>query len=145
MELELNRHTFTSTYTMGKLMINGKYFCDVIEDVTRDLNMNGSLDDPGEGKVYGKTAIPYGRYEVRITMSNRFKKELPLLIGVKGFEGIRIHSGNSELDSLGCLIVGENKVKGKVINSRITLDKLMNEFMIHKMQKHYITIQKSKI
>ena len=94
MELELKRHTFKPNYTMGKLLVNGKYFCDVIENTVRDLNMDGDLDDSGEGKIYGKTAIPYGRYEVKITMSNRFKKELPLLIGVKGFDGIRIHSGN---------------------------------------------------
>ena len=142
MELELMRHTFKPTYTMSKLNVNGKYFCDVIEDTTRDLNMDGDLNDSGEGKIYGKTSIPYGRYEVQITMSNRFKKILPILIGVKGFEGIRIHSGNSEVDSLGCLIVGENKEVGKVINSRIVMDKLMNIFNTHKMEKHYITVQK---
>ena len=143
MELELKRHTFKPNYTMGKLLVNGKYFCDVIEDTVRDLNMDGDLDDSGEGKIYGKTAIPYGRYEVKITMSSRFKKELPLLIGVKGFEGIRIHNGNSEADSSGCLIVGENKEVGKVLNSRITMDKLMKEFNLHKFEKHYITIEKA--
>ena len=143
MELLLKRHTFKPTYTMGKLFVNSKYFCDVIEDTVRDLNMDGDLDDCGEGKVYGKTAIPYGRYEVKLTMSNRFNKVLPILIGVKGFEGIRIHSGNTEQDSLGCLIVGENKEVGKVLNSRVTMDKLMKEFESHKMEKHYITIEKS--
>ena len=143
MELLLKRHTFKPTYTIGKLFLNSKYFCDVIEDTVRDLNMDGDLDDCGEGKVYGKTAIPYGRYEVQVTMSTRFKKLLPILIGVKGFEGIRIHSGNTEQDSLGCLIVGENKEVGKVLNSRVTMDKLMKEFESHKMEKHYITIEKS--
>ena len=143
MELLLKRHTFKPTYTIGKLFVNSKYFCDVIEDTVRDLNMDGDLDDSGEGKIYGKTAIPYGRYEVRLTMSNRFKKLLPILIGVKGFEGIRIHSGNTEQDSLGCLIVGENKEVGKVLNSRATMDKLMKEFESHKMEKHYITIEKN--
>ena len=143
MELLLKRHTFKPTYTIGKLFVNSKYFCDVIEDTVRDLNMDGDLDDSGEGKIYGKTAIPYGRYEVKLTMSNRFNKVLPILIGVKGFEGIRIHSGNTEQDSLGCLIVGENKEVGKVLNSRVTMDKLMKEFEYHKMEKHYITIEKS--
>ena len=143
MELLLKRHTFKPTYTIGKLFLNSKYFCDVIEDTVRDLNMDGDLDDCGEGKVYGKTAIPYGRYEVQVTMSTRFKKLLPILIGVKGFEGIRIHSGNTEQDSLGCLIVGENKEVGKVLNSRVTMDKLMKEFESHKMEKHYITIEKN--
>ena len=143
MELLLKRHTFKPTYTIGKLFVNSKYFCDVIEDTVRDLNMDGDLDDSGEGKIYGKTAIPYGRYEVRLTMSNRFKKFLPILIGVKGFEGIRIHSGNTEQDSLGCLIVGENKEVGKVLNSRVTMDNLMKEFEYHKTEKHYITIEKN--
>ena len=143
MELLLKRHTFKPTYTIGKLFLNSKYFCDVIEDIVRDLNMDGDLDDSGEGKIYGKTAIPYGRYEVQVTMSTRFKKLLPILIGVKGFEGIRIHSGNTEQDSLGCLIVGENKEVGKVLNSRVTMDKLMKEFESHKMEKHYITIEKN--
>ena len=143
MELLLKRHTFKPTYTIGKLFVNSKYFCDVIEDTVRDLNMDGDLDDSGEGKIYGKTAIPYGRYEVQVTMSTRFKKLLPILIGVKGFEGIRIHSGNTEQDSLGCLIVGENKEVGKVLNSRVTMDKLMKEFESHKMEKHYITIEKN--
>lgn len=143
MELLLKRHSFKSTYTIGKLFVNSKYFCDVIEDTVRDLNMDGDLDDSGEGKIYGKTAIPYGRYEVQVTMSTRFKKLLPILIGVKGFEGIRIHSGNTEQDSLGCLIVGENKEVGKVLNSRVTMDKLMKEFESHKMEKHYITIEKN--
>lgn len=142
MELLLSRHTFKPNYTMGKLYLNSKYFCDVIEDTTRDINRDGDLNDSGEDKVYGKTAIPYGRYEVQITMSNRFKKVLPILIGVKGFEGIRIHSGNSEEDSLGCLIVGENKAVGKVLNSKITMDKLMKEFESHKFEKHYITVEK---
>ena len=143
MELLLKRHSFKPTYTIGKLLVNSKYFCDVIEDTVRDLNMDGDFDDSGEGKIYGKTAIPYGRYEVKLTMSNRFKKLLPILIGVKGFEGIRIHSGNTEQDSLGCLIVGENKEVGKVLNSRVTMDKLMKEFEYHKMEKHYITIEKN--
>ena len=143
MELLLKRHSFKSTYTIGKLFVNSKYFCDVIEDTVRDLNMDGDLDDSGEGKIYGKTAIPYGRYEVQVTMSTRFKKLLPILIGVKGFEGIRIHNGNTEQDSLGCLIVGENKEVGKVLNSRVTMDKLMKEFESHKMEKHYITIERN--
>ena len=143
MELLLKRHTFKPTYTIGKLFLNSKYFCDVIEDTVRDLNMDGDLDDCGEGKVYGKTAIPYGRYEVKLTMSNRFNKVLPILIGVKGFESIRIHSGNTEQDSLGCLIVGENKEVGKVLNSRVTMDKLMKEFESHKMEKHCITIERN--
>jgi hypothetical protein len=125
MKLTLKRFHFADTYTMGKLFIDGKAFCDVIEDLNRDLNKDGDLKDANEGKVYGQTAIPFGTYKVEITMSARFKKELPLLIDVPEFEGIRIHAGNTAEDSHGCLLVGENKVKGKVINSVATMDKLM--------------------
>jgi hypothetical protein len=125
MKLLLNRFHLAPTYTIGKLSIDGKPFCDVIEDVVRDKNKDGDLQDAGEAKVYGQTAIPYGTYKVQLTMSNRFKKVLPLLLNVPEFEGIRIHAGNTAEDSHGCLLVGENKEKGKVINSAVTMEKLM--------------------
>jgi hypothetical protein len=125
MKLLLNRFFLADTYTIGKLSIDGKPFCDVIEDVVRDKNKDGDLQDAGEAKVYGQTAIPYGTYKVQLTMSNRFKKVLPLLLNVPEFEGIRIHAGNTAEDSHGCLLVGENKQKGKVINSAVTMEKLM--------------------
>ena len=82
-------------------------------------------------KVYAKTAIPTGTYKIEMTYSNKFKRILPLLVDVKGFSGIRIHRGNTEIDSSGCIIVGENKVKGKVINSTryeiALVNKLSNE------------------
>ena len=89
----------------------------------RDINKNGKFDGD-EKKVYGETAIPYGTYEVKWTYSNRFKKYMPELLNVPNFSGIRIHSGNTAADSLGCIIDGENKVVGKVINSRATANKL---------------------
>jgi hypothetical protein len=125
MKLLLNRFFLADTYTIGKLSIDGKPFCDVLEDVVRDKNKDGDLQDAGEAKVYGQTAIPYGTYKVQLTMSNRFKKVLPLLIGVPEFEGIRIHAGNKHEDTHGCLLVGENKEKGKVVNSSATMEKLM--------------------
>jgi hypothetical protein len=125
MKLTLKRFHLAPTYTIGKLFIDGKPFCDVIEDVVRDKNKDGDLQDAGEAKVYGQTAIPYGTYKVQLTMSNRFKKVLPLLVNVPEFEGIRIHAGNTAEDSHGCLLVGENKEKGKVINSAVTMEKLM--------------------
>lgn len=70
-----------------------------------------------EKKIYGETAIPTGTYEVRVTWSPKFQRNLPLLLGVPHFEGIRIHRGNLPKNTLGCILVGENKVKGMVINS----------------------------
>lgn len=125
MKLQLKRRFFADSYTIGTLSIDGVPFCDVIEDVNRDLNHDGDLDDPGELKIYGQTAIPFGTYKVILTMSNRFKRVLPLLVNVPNFDGIRIHAGNTSVDTHGCLLVGENKVKGKVINSAATMDRLM--------------------
>lgn len=104
------------SYTIGSLSIDGKKFCDTLEDKVRDLNKNGVFDGD-EKKVYAETAIPYGTYNVVVDYSPKFKRELPRLQNVKHFEGILIHRGNTAEDSAGCILVGENKVKGKVINS----------------------------
>ena len=117
MILKLVRKHLKDTYTIGKLYINGVYFCDTLEDKVRDYNKDGDLNDLGETKVYGETAIPYGTYEVEVTYSPKFKRELPLIKNVPHFEGIRIHRGNYPKDTLGCILVGENKVKGGLINS----------------------------
>lgn len=123
MKIVLKRIALRDTYTIGKLYIDDKYICDTVEDKVRDINKNGIFDN-GEKKVYGQTAIPYGTYEVKWTYSNRFKKYMPEILNVPNFSGIRIHSGNTAADSLGCIIVGENKVVGKVLNSRATVNKL---------------------
>lgn len=117
MKLLLKRRYLGPDYTIGSLLVNGVKLCDVIEDKVRDHNMDGDLDDPGEQKVFGETAIPYGVYDVDLTMSPKFKRVLPLIQNVPHFTGIRIHRGNTAKDSHGCPLVGENKVKGKVINS----------------------------
>lgn len=121
MKLTIKRIALRSTYTIGKLYIDGNYFCDVLEDTVRDLNKNGKFDN-GEKKVYAKTAIPYGTYEIKWTYSPRFKKYTPQLMNVPSFEGIRIHAGNTSADTEGCLLLGENKQVGKVINSRATIN-----------------------
>ena len=122
MKLTLNRIALRQTYTIGKLYIDGKYFCDTLEDTVRDTNKSGKFDN-GEKKVKGKTAIPYGTYEIKWTYSPRFKKYTPQLMNVPSFEGIRIHSGNSSTDTEGCLLLGENKKVGMVLNSRATINK----------------------
>lgn len=122
MKLTLKRIALRSTYTIGRLYVDGNYFCDTLEDTVRDLNKNGKFDN-GEKKVYAKTAIPYGTYEIKWTYSPRFKKYTPQLMNVPSFEGIRIHSGNSSTDTEGCLLLGENKKVGMVLNSRATISK----------------------
>lgn len=122
MKLTLNRIALRQTYTIGKLYIDGKYFCDTLEDTVRDTNKSGKFDNC-EKKIKGKTAIPYGTYEIKWTYSPRFKKYTPQLMNVPSFEGIRIHSGNSSTDTEGCLLLGENKKVGMVLNSRATINK----------------------
>lgn len=116
MELLLERKYLKSNYTIGKLYIDGKFFCNTLEDCVRDINKNGTFDC-GEFKIKGHTAIPYGKYEVNITYSLKFRRDLPLLLNVPFFEGIRIHRGNTHKDSSGCILVGENTKKGMVLNS----------------------------
>lgn len=152
MELKLIRKYLKENYTIGHLYVNGTHFCDVIEDKVRDINKDGDLNDEGEEKVYGKTAIPYGRYEVTLdVMSPKYSRlssyiwcggYLPRLLNVPHFDGILIHAGNTAQDSEGCLIVGENKVKGRVINSMVTLRKLYTELkFVPKGEKIWITIE----
>lgn len=122
--LTLKRLYLKEQYTIGKLYVDGEYFCDTLEDKVRDVNKNGKFDN-GEKKVYGQTAIPYGVYEVILTMSPRFKRILPLLLDVPDFSGVRIHSGNTDADTLGCVLVGKNRAKGKVLDSKKYEQKLV--------------------
>jgi hypothetical protein len=128
MKLILKRIAKKPTYTIGKLYINGKYFCDTLEDPVRtliDKNNDGDFNDAGEGKIYGMTAIPSGTYTVKLTQSPRFKRILPRLYNVPGFDGVLIHRGNMAADSSGCILVGENKAVGKLVNSAVVEQKLM--------------------
>ena len=141
MKLELKRKALMDTYTMGDLFVNDVFFSNVLEDKVRDFNKDGDLNDSGETKVYGETAIPYGIYTIDLTYSNRFKKILPLIENVKGFEGIRIHPGNTAVDTHGCLLVGNNTEKGKVTDSRKVFEKLMARLVDAHEMKETITIK----
>lgn len=126
MKIEVKRIAKRSTYTIGKMYIDGNYFCDTLEDVDRGINQKDSLDTIKKIKVAGATAIPAGTYKVIVNMSPKFQRNLPRLIDVPGFEGILIHRGNTDKDTAGCILVGENKVVGKVINSTVYEKKLVN-------------------
>lgn len=128
-KLFLNRIFKGSKYTIGNLYINDKFFCNTLEDPVRKLPKECPYTSKGEicqceEKINGQTAIPTGKYKVVLSYSNRFNKVLPELLNVPHFKGIRIHSGNTEEDTEGCILVGENSVKGQVINSRIIYTKL---------------------
>lgn len=126
MEILVRRLYRKEDYTIGKLYIDGQYFCDTLEDKDRGLTDCMSVESIKRIKQFGETAIPLGTYKVRFTYSPKYKREMPLVETVKGFQGIRIHSGNTAKDTLGCLLLGENKEKGKVLNSRITCEKFYN-------------------
>ena len=117
MKLKIKRKFLGDKYTIGDFYINEVFFCNTLEDKVRDINKDGDLNDFNESKVYGKTAIPYGEYDVVLSMSPKFKRLLPEILNVPHFTGIRIHRGNTAKDSAGCPLLGENKVKGMVINS----------------------------
>lgn len=126
MEITVKRKFKGNNYTIGSLYIDDKYFCDTLEDIDRGLTDNMTDSYISTVKVADQTAIPTGSYKVTITYSNRFQKLLPLINNVKGFSGIRIHSGNTKEDTSGCILVGFNTKKGKVVNSRVTFNKLFN-------------------
>ena len=141
MELLVVRYHKKPTYTIGKMYINGEYFCDTLEDTDRGLSNAMQLSQIQAAKRKGTTAIPTGRYLMELTVSPRFGRTLPILIGVKGFEGIRIHRGNTDADTEGCILVGENKAVGKVLNSANTEQRLMERLQkINHTEQIYITI-----
>lgn len=132
MELTLNRIFLGSSATIGELLINDKYLCDTLEDRVR----------PEGEKVYGKTAIPEGTYEVKLTHSPRFKKILPEILNVPNFSGIRIHTGNSSKDTEGCILVGtwDGEKEDWVGSSKIAFDELMTLLEEATNNKEKITI-----
>ena len=116
MNLTLKRLNLTPNYTEGELYVNGVYFCKTLEDTNRDLNKNGQFDN-NEKKVYGETWIPYGKYKGILSYSPKFKRELPEILEVPDFQGIRIHRGNKISDTLGCVLCGEKVKNGYLSNS----------------------------
>lgn len=134
MELRLRRIAKKTTYTIGRLYIDGVRFCDTIEDRDRGLRQDMARAAIKRIKVQGETAIPAGRYKVTLgvkspKMSQKKAYEfcggyVPRLVNVPGFDGILIHIGNTARDSEGCILVGENKEVGKVLNSTATFRSL---------------------
>lgn len=134
-EIIINRKIYSNNSIIGDLYINNELFCNTLEDTNRKV------------KIYAETAIPVGRYQVIINLSKRFKTNMPLLLNVPGFEGIRIHSGNHKGDTEGCILLGVyNKKKPDWIsNSRKTYDKFLTKlYELLNGNKVYIKIIDSK-
>jgi Family of unknown function (DUF5675) len=117
MLIEIKRDAFTDNSTIGELYIDGKYECETLEDVDRKLEAGGI-------KIAGKTAIPRGSYKLIIDHSERFDRDMPLLLNVNGFTGVRIHSGNTCEDTHGCVLVGEDRSPDWIGNSRVAFGDL---------------------
>ena len=124
MKIDLHRKWRKSGYSIGILSINGQRICETLEDEDRGLSMTDTLEYIKARKVKGQTAIPVGTYQIVWSYSPRFKKMLPLLEGVPGYEGVRIHSGNTARDTEGCILCGRNTAVGTVTNSRYWTNKV---------------------
>lgn len=118
MKIQIKRLHRTEFSTIGELLIDDVWECYTLEDIERDV------------KIKGETAIPKGTYKVIINQSNRFKRLLPLLLNVQNFEGVRIHAGNTNHDTEGCILVGKTRSNDFIGQSRKAFDSLFT-----KMQK----------
>ena len=124
MLITIDRAWKRESYTMSRLFVDGENFCNALEDTDRGLYHGMSREDVLAKKVKGATAIPRGTYNVIYTYSPRFKRKLPLIENVTGYEGVRIHPGNTAKDTEGCILVGQNLKVGMVLNSREWTEKL---------------------
>lgn len=131
MKLKLVRTDLTPQSTIGALYIDGAFECYTLEDAVR----------PDGVKIYGETAIPRGTYTVDITASPRFKRDLPLLIAVKNYVGVRIHPGNTAADTEGCILVGRRKGKDRIEESRLAFDALFAKLQAARKRGEAISIE----
>lgn len=154
LELAIERRYFKPTYTIGRLLVEGMEFSDVLEDKDRGLTSDMPTTEIYKRKVYGSTAIPYGRYELRLSVSPKFKNRgwaekydglVPEILGVPGFANIRLHPGTTCVDTDGCPLPGMNKAVGKVLESQKAYYDLMDFYLkpAHdRGQQMFITITK---
>lgn len=133
MKLELKRDTFTEKTTIGKLYLDGLEFAHTLEDTDRKL-------EDGGVKVFGKTCVSRGTYEVTIDWSKKFNKLMPHILNVPQFEGIRIHAGNYDKDTEGCILVGSTRGNDFIGDSRITFESLFKELEVAIMDGEKIEI-----
>lgn len=142
MELVMTRTTRTNRSTISDLTVDGKFECFVLEDKDRGLQQGMPLSELTALKIKTKTAIPSGRYEIVISFSDRFQKMLPLLLDVPAFAGIRIHPGNTDADTEGCLLPGKTKSPDMVGSSRVAFTTLFDKIKAAiQREKVFITVK----
>lgn len=141
MVLKLVRSIRTPTTTLGKLYVDDIFNCWTLEDIDRELKSSMPLKEIEKKKIKALTAIPTGTYEIVINYSPRFKRQLPLLLNVPGYVGIRIHPGNNSQHTEGCILVGEYLNDNYIKNSTVTFNKLFTLLQnTSKKEKIYITV-----
>lgn len=152
MRLKVERRWRKDTYTIGRLYVDGAYFCNTLEDRDRGLKSTDPLSKIKSVKVYSETAIPIGTYRVEMdTVSPKYRAvewyrklnggKMPRVQNVPGFDGILIHPGNNALDTMGCLLVGKNTVKGGLAQSRVTFAELYSKMLAAHKRGEEITIE----
>ena len=152
MEILIDRKYKKEGYTIGRLYINGELFCNTLEDRDRGLTTNMTLEEINSRKVYGETAIPRGTYRVDMdTISPKYSKikwykdlcggKMPRVLYVPGFDGILFHPGVTAKDSLGCILVGKNTLKGKLTSSKDTFKELYNKMLEAHNRGEYIILK----
>lgn len=150
MELRLERNHKLNDYTIGDLYIDDIFYCNTLEDTDRGLTSSMTEQEINKIKIKGKTAIPTGKYKItldiispRFSNSSLYKSidgKLPRLLNVPGFDGILIHIGNTPKDTDGCILVGYNKIKGQVLNSKDTFNGLYTKLLESKSKGELISI-----
>jgi len=151
MKLKIDRRWKKATYTIGILFVDGVRFCETLEDTDRGLKQTDTEASILNRKIYSLTAIPTGTYEVSMNIvSPKYaaikswrdfnEGKMPRIMDVKGFSGVLIHTGNSALDTYGCVLVGENKKVGRLLNSRRTFEKLYRKMKAAADRKEEITL-----
>ena len=150
MELRLKRNHKLNNYTIGDLYIDNVFYCNTLEDTDRRLTSSMTEQEINKIKIKGKTAIPTGKYKItldiispRFSNSSLYKSidgKLPRLLNVPGFDGILIHIGNTPKDTDGCILVGYNKIKGQVLNSKDTFNDLYTKLLEAKSKGELISI-----
>ena len=130
MKLKLIRDTFTDKTSIGKLFINDTYECNTLEDIVRYTP-----------KVYGKTAIPEGTYQVIIDFSNKYQRDMPHVLNVPGFEGIRIHPGNKAEDTEGCILLGLSRKPDWIGQSRTAFEAFFDKLDETISRKEKVTLE----
>ena len=125
-KIVVERKYYKENYTIGNMFLEGEWFCNTLEDKDRGLNQSLSLSQNKKLKVYGKTAIPKGVYEVTVVFWAKHRINVPLLHDVPAFTGILIHNGVNQNSTLGCILVGLNTIKGQLTSGKKYMNELTN-------------------